>query len=340
MGLILFSFFFLIIWGYNKYFKSEYQEDFHVKISAEAPDSTGGMKKDSLSRDTAKVPVNITSDTAATDFQSALDSIAEMQQELAGIISASDTRAELEIIKKKLDEVNRKIDALEKMQASMQQDNLKLKNTVAELSTPKKEAASPSTKKSLVTDKKEIITKPVISKTSKKSNAGKEATPGSSKKVTTENKKENRETQIKNNNASTIPASNKIKSAAISSIKLGASYSQGNDEYKTNESVLAEKFSGTIVFTNASNPPGEITDVYLIVYRPDGKLLNSGWESGSFSTLKGKMIYTTRISFDCGPDESKNVGFSIYSDRFQKGRYSLYAYVNGKLAGSAFKILK
>lgn len=125
----------------------------------------------------------------------------------------------------------------------------------------------------------------------------------------------------------------------ISAISLGAFYTKGNDEVKTNEAGRTEKFSGSLLYKNTANPTGEETEVFLVVYRPDGKLLNSGWETGTFSTPQGKMNYTTRLRFDCAPGESRKVGFSIYADRYQKGRYKLYAYINGKLSGTAVKSL-
>lgn len=146
---------------------------------------------------------------------------------------------------------------------------------------------------------------------------------------------------IKNNERKKAPEpviSN--RQAAITSVYLGAYYAEGNDEIKTKESGRAEKFSGNIVFRNAGDGGDNAANVYIVVYRPDGKLLNSGWETGTFTTAKGKMNYTTRLSFDCGPDETKKVHFNIYPDRFQKGRYSIYAYLNGKPAGTAFRTLQ
>ena len=121
---------------------------------------------------------------------------------------------------------------------------------------------------------------------------------------------------------------------SASELKLSAA---NNDDAEVANAEETEKFIGSLTVRN-SLVQG-IGEVMLVLIQPDGKVLRSAWESGSFDTDGGKKIYSRKIKFDYNKGESHRLNFSVPADNIQKGTYTLQVYSNGKVIGRAMKVV-
>lgn len=122
-----------------------------------------------------------------------------------------------------------------------------------------------------------------------------------------------------------------------SDIRLSAH--SGKDGNETSEVAKTERING---YFTVSNFNSQLTnaDLYVIVFKPDGKVLQgSGWESGSFTTSEGKKIYSYKFSFSYSRGETKPLSFSLKSGSAQRGTYTMEVYYNGLLIGKTVKNL-
>jgi hypothetical protein len=65
----------------------------------------------------------------------------------------------------------------------------------------------------------------------------------------------------------------------------------------------------------------------------------SSWESGAFSTNEGRKVYSAKLHYENSSGTSKRLAFTIGSDQFQKGEYTILIYYNGIIIGKGFKTL-
>lgn len=135
----------------------------------------------------------------------------------------------------------------------------------------------------------------------------------------------------------------KIRQASVfvaSALHLAAIEAKGEKERETTQVKKADKFVTSFILQN--NFDSFLSaDVYVVVVEPDGTVLqNSAWESGTFNTRKGeRKNYTRHIKFDYEKGEQKQLIFSLNTDRFQKGRYTLQVWQDGGLIGESYKTL-
>lgn len=121
---------------------------------------------------------------------------------------------------------------------------------------------------------------------------------------------------------------------SASELKLTAA---NNDDDEVANADETEKFVGSLVVRN-SLVQG-MGEVMLVLTQPDGKVLRSAWESGSFDTDGGKKVYSRKIKFDYNKGESRRLNFSVPADNIQKGAYTLQVYNNGKVIGKTVKVV-
>ena len=121
---------------------------------------------------------------------------------------------------------------------------------------------------------------------------------------------------------------------SASELKLSAA---NNDDAEVANAEETEKFIGSLTVRN-SLVQG-IGEVMLVLIQPDGKVLRSAWESGSFDTDGGKKIYSRKIKFDYNKGEARRINFSVPADNIQKGTYTLQVYSNGKVIGRVAKVV-
>jgi sulfur carrier protein ThiS len=151
-----------------------------------------------------------------------------------------------------------------------------------------------------------------------------------------------RETQGIEDNSKQVEKENRSLTAkvnalfSLSAANLNLSALANNDQQETNEASQAEKLVGS--FTIKSNMNSKC-DIMIVVVQPNGQVLQkSAWESGSFETADGRRIYSCKLHCETSK-EPKQLNFSLTSDKYLKGNYTLQVYHNGVLIGRANKVL-
>jgi peptidoglycan hydrolase CwlO-like protein len=82
------------------------------------------------------------------------------------------------------------------------------------------------------------------------------------------------------------------------------------------------------------------TDVFVLVYGPDGKPLTNG-ETGTFSSREiGEMSFTAKLPVEMETSKKKNVEFSFAPGKFIEGNYKVQIWQNGFLIGEGNRALK
>lgn len=116
---------------------------------------------------------------------------------------------------------------------------------------------------------------------------------------------------------------------------------KSDKEIETNLANKASKLVISFDVTNNIFDSGN-TEVYVVITRPDGRLLTDDvWESSAMLDTRksGKIRYTRKIKFDYEKGETKEISFSLNADSYDKGTYLLQLYHNGFLIGQARKTL-
>lgn len=124
-----------------------------------------------------------------------------------------------------------------------------------------------------------------------------------------------------------------------SDLRLSAIALNNENEVETPWAEQADKLVGTFTVTNNISQLSNV-EMMVVVLQPDGRVLkNSEWDSGSFNTPDGKKIYSYKVNFNYTKGEQKRLLFSLKSDKYQKGNYTMQVYYNGIMIGKASKIL-
>ncbi|MFT3912189.1 MAG: hypothetical protein QM737_22370 [Ferruginibacter sp.] len=114
---------------------------------------------------------------------------------------------------------------------------------------------------------------------------------------------------------------------------------EGDKEQEASNALQVDKLVGSF---NVKNNLSQFsnTEIVVVVTQPDNKVLQaSAWESGRFETKEGTKVYSCKVKFEYAKGENKHLTFSISSDKFQKGTYTMQLYSNGNLIGKATKTL-
>lgn len=124
-----------------------------------------------------------------------------------------------------------------------------------------------------------------------------------------------------------------------SDLRLSAVALNNENEVETAWAEQADKLVGTFTVTNNISQLSNV-EMMVVVLQPDGRVLkNSEWDSGSFNTPDGKKIYSYKVNFNYTKGEQKRLLFSLKTDKYQKGNYTMQVYYNGILIGKASRIL-
>lgn len=82
------------------------------------------------------------------------------------------------------------------------------------------------------------------------------------------------------------------------------------------------------------------TDVFVLVYGPDGKPLTNG-ETGTFNTREdGEKQFTAKLPLEMETAKKRNVEFSFSPSKFKEGNYKIQIWQNGYLIGEGTRDLK
>ncbi len=125
----------------------------------------------------------------------------------------------------------------------------------------------------------------------------------------------------------------------VSELHLAAVMLENEKEQETTQAQQTQKLIGSFTVKNNGNQSNP-AEVMVVVLQPDGQVLkNSAWESGSFNTNEGKKIYSYKMRLDYSKGEPKRLLFSLSTDKYQKGNYTMQVYYNGTLIGKLLKTL-
>ncbi len=98
------------------------------------------------------------------------------------------------------------------------------------------------------------------------------------------------------------------------------------------------KIEGSFTLHDAKNIEG--AEVMVVVTQPNGVVLQkSAWESGTFQSRNGKKIYSLKMRLDDNPDDAKKISFSIVTEKFITGKYTMELYNMGIVSGRISKVL-
>ncbi len=122
-------------------------------------------------------------------------------------------------------------------------------------------------------------------------------------------------------------------------LRLSAVMVDEDRELETHQSTQTDKFVGSFIVKN-NNALNNVAEMVIVVLQPDGQVLQkSSWESGTFETREGRKIYSCKMRFDYTRGEPKKIFFSLSSEKYMKGNYTMQVYYNGSLIGKIYKTL-
>jgi hypothetical protein len=122
-------------------------------------------------------------------------------------------------------------------------------------------------------------------------------------------------------------------------ILLSAVTSTDFIDKETNQAEATDKLVATVTLRNNSSE-NTISEVMVVIRQPDGTVLqNSNWETGIFYTKEGKQIYSKKLRFNNSNGEVKRLNFSLESEKYFPGKYTMEVYYDGSIIGRAVKIL-
>lgn len=122
-------------------------------------------------------------------------------------------------------------------------------------------------------------------------------------------------------------------------MRLFAVANAGDKEMETNAAEKAENLTGAFTVTNFNSALTN-AEMVVIVIKPDGKVLKgSGWDSGTFTTVGGKKIYSYKFNFTYSRGEAKRLAFTLRGGSLSRGNYTMEVYQNGVVIGKVVKTL-
>ena len=124
-----------------------------------------------------------------------------------------------------------------------------------------------------------------------------------------------------------------------SDVRLLAMVVNTDDEAETSTADRTSKLVGSFTVVNNISQMSHV-EMMVVVLQPDGKVLkNSEWDAGSFNTPDGKKVYSYKLSFSYSKGEQKRLSFSLKTDKYQKGNYTMQVYFNGVMIGKTSRTL-
>ena len=109
-------------------------------------------------------------------------------------------------------------------------------------------------------------------------------------------------------------------------------------EKETTKAIETDKLICSFTLKN-NNTQNTALDIIVVVVQPDGKVLqSSNWETGIFYTSSGKQIYSKKLRLN-NNDEAKKLSFSLETEKYLPGKYTIVVYYDGAEIGRAIKVL-
>lgn len=135
-----------------------------------------------------------------------------------------------------------------------------------------------------------------------------------------------------------IPKNNTPSSGfVVTQLHLTALKEDGEEE--TSDADNTEKLAGSFTIKNNLSQANSV-EIFVVVLQPDGHVMQgSSWESGTFDTREGRKIYSSKFHFDYSAGVAKRLSFSLNSDKYQKGEYTILVYYNGMIISKGYKTL-
>lgn len=133
-----------------------------------------------------------------------------------------------------------------------------------------------------------------------------------------------------------------LASAFVASeLKLSSVTVKNDKEQETN---LAKKTSKLVISFAVKNnvTQYENADIFVVITQPDGRILKNEdvWEATTINIQNGSRInYTRKIRFEYEKGETKQLIFSLNTEEYLKGTYTLQLYHNGYMIGQTMKML-
>ena len=145
--------------------------------------------------------------------------------------------------------------------------------------------------------------------------------------------------KLDDENKNLVEKINLASTFVASELRLSAMDVKSAKEQETSQSKKADKFVLSFAVQNNINDYN-IAEVYVSVIQPDGQTLQSSvWESGTISTRSGQREFTRKVRFEYHKGEQKKLLFSLESNVFQEGNYTMQLYHNGTLIGQQVRTL-
>jgi len=112
-------------------------------------------------------------------------------------------------------------------------------------------------------------------------------------------------------------------------------------EKVTTTAKRVDKLLISFAVVNRIIQPG-VTDVYVLVTGPDGKLVSAeSLGSGTFTTRdEGDKQFTTKLPVDLETATKKKIEFAFAPGDFLQGKYTIQIYQNGYMIGEGVRELK
>jgi len=125
----------------------------------------------------------------------------------------------------------------------------------------------------------------------------------------------------------------------LNDLRFSAIQIENEREQETSKADQTEKLSGSFKI-KSRNIQSSNAEIIIVVVQPDGKVAqNSTWDAGTFETAEGKKKYSGKLSVDYNKGEVKQLVFSLSTDKYQHGDYTMKVYHKGILIGEIKKTL-
>ena len=130
-----------------------------------------------------------------------------------------------------------------------------------------------------------------------------------------------------------------ISNVTVSDLLLSARVLSEEKELETNKAEETGKLTGSFTVRNSSFQINT-AELMVVIVQPNGQVLkNSEWDSGSFLTEDGRKIYSYKFRSEYNRGEVKHLNFTLSTEKYQKGNYTMQIYHKGILIGRTQKSL-
>ncbi|MEO7445615.1 MAG: hypothetical protein ABIT96_05430 [Ferruginibacter sp.] len=135
------------------------------------------------------------------------------------------------------------------------------------------------------------------------------------------------QTAIKVTEKSTTPE--KTINPSVAGLYLFAVAGDKNSEKETSAED-AEKIVGS--FTIKNWPSSMRSDIMIVLLQPDGRVVKTAWDSGSFETPNGRKVYSIKLNAEQVSPE-KPLNFTLTPEHIYKGTYIMQLWHKGNIIG-------